>query len=205
MEDEPGSENEGDTMVASPLAKWRIEFSRSFQNHLDRSAPHLIRRWLVTLVAGVIYIYRVYYVYGFFVISYGLATYILNLLIGFLSPKVDPEIEALDPTSLPRDDSDEFKPFVRRLPEFKFWYAATKAFVVAFVMTFFSFLDVPVFWPILLCYWLFLYFLTMKRQIVHMFKYRYFPFDIRKKKRHGGNDKPSSSNALERDEKPAPM
>ncbi|KAL1199533.1 Protein RER1D [Cardamine amara subsp. amara] len=176
MEDEPGSENEGDTMVASPLAKWRIEFSRSFQNHLDRSAPHLIRRWLVTLVAAVIYIYR-----------------------------VDPEIEALDPTSLPRDDSDEFKPFVRRLPEFKFWYAATKAFVVAFVMTFFSFLDVPVFWPILLCYWLFLYFLTMKRQIVHMFKYRYFPFDIRKKKRHGGNDKPSSSNALERDEKPAPM
>lgn len=121
MEDEPGSENEGDTMVASPLAKWRIEFSRSFQNHLDRSAPHLVRRWLVTLVAAVIYIYRVYYVYGFFVISYGLATYILNLLIGFLSPKVDPEIEALDPTSLPSDDSDEFKPFVRRLPEFKFW------------------------------------------------------------------------------------
>lgn len=121
MEDEPGSESEGDTMVSSPLAKWRIEFSRSFQNYLDRSAPHLIRRWLVTLIAAVIYIYRVYYVYGFFVISYGLATYILNLLIGFLSPKVDPEIEALDPTSLPHDDSDEFKPFVRRLPEFKFW------------------------------------------------------------------------------------
>lgn len=66
--------------------------------------------------------------------------------------------------------------------DFDFRYAATKAFVVAFVMTFFSFLDVPVFWPILLCYWLFLYFLTMKRQIVHMIKYRYFPFDIRKKK-----------------------
>lgn len=62
-----------------------------------------------------------------------------------------------------------------------FRYAATKAFVVAFVMTFFSFLDVPVFWPILLCYWLFLYFLTMKRQIVHMIKYRYVPFDFRKK------------------------
>ncbi|CAE5988119.1 unnamed protein product [Arabidopsis arenosa] len=219
MEDEPGSENEGDTIVASPLAKWRIEFSRSFQNYLDRSAPNIVRRWLVTLVAAVIYIYRVYSVYGYFVISYGLATYILNLLIGFLSPKVDPELEALDPDSLPVDESDEYKPFVRRLPEFKFWYAATKAFVVAFVMTFFSFLDVPVFWPILLCYWLVLYSLTMKRLIVHMFKYRYFPFDVRKpvkllkllvhgvltflrlKRDDGENDRPSSSNSSQGNEK----
>ncbi|KAL9299826.1 Protein RER1D [Arabidopsis thaliana] len=211
MEDEPGSENEADTIVASPLAKWRIEFSKSFQNYLDRSAPNIVRRWLVTLVATVIYIYRVYSVYGYFVISYGLATYILNLLIGFLSPKVDPELEALDPDSLPVDESDEYKPFVRRLPEFKFWYAATKAFVVAFVMTFFSFLDVPVFWPILLCYWLVLYSLTMKRLIVHMFKYRYFPFDVRKpvkllkflvnSKGDGGDDRPSSSNSSQGNEK----
>ncbi|ESQ50629.1 hypothetical protein EUTSA_v10022852mg [Eutrema salsugineum] len=202
MEDEPGNEGDGDTVIDSPLARWRIEFSKSFQNYLDRSAPHLVRRWLVTLVAAVIYIFRVYYAYGFFVISYGLATYILNLLIGFLSPKVDPELEAVDGASVSRRDSDEFKPFVRRLPEFKFWYAATKAFVVAFVMTFFSFLDVPVFWPILLCYWLFLYFLTMKRQIVHMIKFRYVPFDFRKK-RHGGNDKPSTSNSSQGDDKTA--
>ncbi|KAG2323399.1 hypothetical protein Bca4012_058884 [Brassica carinata] len=201
MEDESGNEGDGYAMSDSPLARWRIEFSKSFQNRLDRSAPHPVRRWLVTLIAAVIYIYRVYYAYGFFVVSYGLATYILNLLIGFLSPKVDPELEALDPSASSESskDSDEFKPFVRRLPEFKFWYAATKAFLVAFVMTFFSFLDVPVFWPILLCYWLFLYFLTMKRQIVHMFKYRYVPFDIRKK-RYGGNDKPSSSNSPQSDE-----
>jgi hypothetical protein len=209
MEDESGNEGDGDTVIDSPLARWRIEFSKSFQNYLDRSAPHLVRRWLVTLIAAVIYIYRVYYAYGFFVVSYGLATYILNLLIGFLSPKVDPELEALDGGggrgALPSEDADEFKPFVRRLPEFKFWYAATKAFVVAFVMTFFSFLDVPVFWPILLCYWLFLYFLTIQRQIVHMIKYRYFPFDFRKKKRHGGNDKPSSSNTSQGDEKTAQM
>lgn len=121
MEDEPGSEGDGDTIIDSPLARWRIEFSKSFQNYLDRSAPHFVRRWLVTLLAAVIYISRVYYAYGFFVISYGLATYILNLLIGFLSPKVDPELEALDGASLPNEDSDEFKPFIRRLPEFKFW------------------------------------------------------------------------------------
>jgi hypothetical protein len=46
---------------------------------------------------------------------------LLNLLIGFLSPQVDPEIE--DP-GLPSKETDEFKPFIRRLPEFKFWYVS---------------------------------------------------------------------------------
>lgn len=36
--------------------------------------------------------------------------------------------------------------------------------------------DVPVFWPILLLYWLMLLFVTMKRQIRHMIKHRYLPF-----------------------------
>ncbi|KAL8098039.1 hypothetical protein AgCh_030973 [Apium graveolens] len=60
----------------------------------------------------------------FYVVSYAVAIYILNLLIGFLSPQVDPELQALDhaPT-LPIRASDEFRPFVRRLPEFKFWCA----------------------------------------------------------------------------------
>ncbi|PRQ21318.1 putative retrieval of early ER protein Rer1 [Rosa chinensis] len=54
--------------------------------------------------------------------SYGLGIYLLNLLIGFLSPQVDPEIHDLsDGPSLPTRGSDEFRPFVRLLPEFKFW------------------------------------------------------------------------------------
>ncbi|KAK6131225.1 hypothetical protein DH2020_035039 [Rehmannia glutinosa] len=125
----------------SPLAKWRNDFSRAFQYYLDRSAPHIVNRWLGTLAAAAIYILRVYYVQGFYVISYGLAIYILNLLIGFMSPKVDPGLEALDGASSPTKDSDEFRPFIRRLPEFKFWYAITKAFCVAFMMTFFSVFD----------------------------------------------------------------
>ncbi|PRQ56985.1 putative retrieval of early ER protein Rer1 [Rosa chinensis] len=70
--------------------------------------------------------------------SYGLGIYLLNLLIGFLSPQVDPEIHDLfDGPSLPTRGFDEFRPFVRRLPEFKFWYSITKAFCIAFVMIFF--------------------------------------------------------------------
>lgn len=63
-----------------------------------------------------------------------------------------------------------------------------KSFLIGFGMTFFSFFDIPVFWPILLVYWLMLFVLTMKRQIKHMIKHRYLPFTRGKQKyqRKGG-------------------
>eukprot|EP00252_Welwitschia_mirabilis_P026207 TRINITY_DN848_c0_g1_i3.p1 TRINITY_DN848_c0_g1~~TRINITY_DN848_c0_g1_i3.p1 ORF type:complete len:180 (+),score=8.88 TRINITY_DN848_c0_g1_i3:109-648(+) len=156
------------------LAKWRNEMSMLFQRYLDKSVPHQVGRWIGTLAVASIYIIRVYYIQGFYIISYGLGIYVLNLLIGFLSPQVDPETEVLEGASLPTRDSDE--------------YALTKAFCVAFVMTFFSVFDVPVFWPILLCYWIVLFILTMKRQISHMIRYKYVPYS-RGKQRYTGKSK----------------
>ena len=60
-------------------------------------------------------------------------------------------------------------------------YSSFKAILIGFVVTFFPIADVPVFWPILLMYWFVLFFVTMKRQIKHMIKYRYIPFSIGKK------------------------
>lgn len=48
------------------------------------------------------------------------------------------------------------------------------------MMTFFEVFDVPVFWPILLFYWVMLFILTMRKQIQHMIKYRYVPFSFGK-------------------------
>merc|ERR1712054_483907 len=100
---------------------------------------------MVSTAIMLIYCLRVYLINGWYIITYGLGIYILNLLIGFLSPQTDPELEG--PT-LPTSKDDEFRPFIRRLPEFKFWYSVTKAFLVAMTMTFFSFFNIPVFWPI---------------------------------------------------------
>ncbi|KAG0461036.1 hypothetical protein HPP92_021333 [Vanilla planifolia] len=123
----------GDGAGASiALAKWRRNFSRDFQYYLDRSTPHPVGRWLGTAGVVLIYLLRVYLLQGFYIVTYGLGIYLLNLLIGFLSPIVDPEIEGLDGASLPTRGSDEFKPFMRRLPEFKFWYSITKAICIAF-------------------------------------------------------------------------
>lgn len=108
---------------SSQIATFRSNISRTYQHYLDRSTPHTSPRWIGTLVVLAIYAMRVYYLQGFYIISYGLGIYLINLLIGFLSPVVDPELETgSDGPALPTRGSDEFKPFVRRLPEFKFWY-----------------------------------------------------------------------------------
>ena len=136
---------------------------------------------------------------GFYVVAYALGIYLLNIFLLFLSPKFDPSLTedeaSLDnEASLFADDGDflpgnsngsplidEFRPFVRRLPEFKFWYNAISSLLIGLACTIFSFLDIPVFWPILLMYFVILFALTMRRQIQHMIKYKYLPFDIGKK------------------------
>lgn len=66
---------------------------------------------------------------------------------------------------LPTRANEEFRPFIRRLPEFKFWYSVSKSTLVGLVCTFFECFNIPVFWPILVMYFFTLLCITMKRQI----------------------------------------
>ncbi|KAI6216479.1 Protein RER1 [Aphelenchoides fujianensis] len=63
-----------------------------------------------------------------------------------------------------------------------------KSTLIAFFLTFFEIFDVPVFWPILVMYFFVLTFLTMKRQIMHMIRYRYIPFTFGKPRPSGKED-----------------
>lgn len=106
------------------VSRWSHAVSRRYQHLLDRCTPFIFYRWIACFAIASIYVLRVYLIEGFYIVSYGLGIYILNLLIGFLSPQVDPEIPDLHEgtgPALPISESDEFRPFVRRLPEFKFW------------------------------------------------------------------------------------
>lgn len=142
---------------------------------------------------------RIVFYQGFYVVAYALGIYLLNIFLLFLSPKFDPAfaedasgldndafLDGDDDVELPNNLSgspqiDEFRPFIRRLPEFKFWYGAITAVLTGLFCTLFPFLDIPVFWPILLMYFVLLFALTMRRQIQHMIKYKYLPFDLGKK------------------------
>lgn len=160
----------------------QASFGRKSQVLLDRSTVHVVPRWIGFVLTLWIYLLRVYYINGWYIVTYGVGIYLLNNFIGFLSPQLDPEN---DGPTLPTSESEEFRPFSRRLPEFKFWYASVRAIVIAFFMTFFSIFDIPVFWPILLLYFIALFFLTMKRQIKHMIKHRYVPWSWGKTKFQG--------------------
>lgn len=93
-----------------------------------------------------------------------------------------------------------------------FRYGATRAVVIAIACTFFEFFNIPVFWPILVMYFIVLFIITMKRQIKvrgiafwpkttctafilfssfylqHMIRYRYLPFTYGKQKYKGKDE-----------------
>ncbi|XP_062889508.1 protein RER1 [Mobula hypostoma] len=173
-------DSSGDAIHGKPSAVSRFftQVGQVYQSLLDKSTPYSIMRWIVTFVFGAIYMIRVYILQGWYIVTYALGIYHLNLFIAFLSPKVDPSLmeDSDDGPALPTKQNEEFRPFIRRLPEFKFWHSATKGIIVAMVCTFFDAFNVPVFWPILVMYFIMLFCITMKRQIKHMIKYRYLPF-----------------------------
>ncbi|KAK6923082.1 Retrieval of early ER protein Rer1 [Dillenia turbinata] len=129
------------SLPAAAVSRWTSAVSRRYQHLLDKITPRILLRWIAFAAIALIYVLRVYFVNGFYLVSYGIGIYVLNLLMGFLSPQENPEI--YDGPILPTRNSDEFRPFVRLLSEFKFWYSLTRAFCIGLVMTFFRVFDVP--------------------------------------------------------------
>ncbi|KAF6820532.1 Protein RER1 [Colletotrichum musicola] len=164
------------------------KIQRHYQALLDQSTPFVLYRWISTGLFLIIFFARVFLAQGWYIVAYALGIYLLNLFLAFLQPKFDPSNEALDNEmedgsvgTLPTKQDEEFRPFIRRLPEFKFWYWATRAILIAFFCSWWEIFNVPVFWPVLVMYWFILFFLTMRKQIQHMIKYRYVPFTFGKK------------------------
>ena len=81
-------------------------------------------------------------------VCYTLGIYLLNLFLAFLTPKFDPSLEQDDEmeggqSALPTKQDEEFRPFIRRLPEFKFWHNATRAIALSIFATLFNACDIP--------------------------------------------------------------
>lgn len=130
-------------------------------------------RWAGTGFLLVLFFLRIVIKQGWYIVAYCLGIYLLNLFLAFLQPKFDPSLtqdEGLEDgeSSLPTKQDQEFRPFIRRLPEFKFWYHATRAIFISFVCSWFSVFDLPVFWPVLVMYWMVLFALTSKSPL-HIF------------------------------------
>jgi len=61
---------------------------RKWQYVMDKLSPQVALRWIIFAITICAYILRVKLVDGWFIVTYGLGIYLLNQLIGFLSPQV---------------------------------------------------------------------------------------------------------------------
>ncbi|KAI9467791.1 MAG: hypothetical protein EXX96DRAFT_520107 [Benjaminiella poitrasii] len=186
--------------------KQKTSFHNEWRAYIDRLTPYTTYRWAAFSVLICLFLLRIMLAQGWYIICYFLGIYLLNMFLAFLTPKFTPSVADEEEDNddegplLPTANNDaEFKPFIRRLPEFKFWYSSTKATLIALICSFIPALDVPVFWPILLIYFCLLFAITMRRQIQHMIQYRYVPFDFGKRR----YQKSSSSTAAANDTVPS--
>ncbi|PGH16631.1 protein RER1 [Polytolypa hystricis UAMH7299] len=139
--------------------------TRHYQSYLDKATPYTAYRWVGTGVLLILFFLRIIFAQGWYIVAYTLGIYLLNLFLAFLQPKFDPSLtqdEGLEDgeNALPTKQDDEFRPFIRRLPEFKFWHSATRAIAIGFFCSWLEMFNIPVFWPVLVVYWLILFSLT---------------------------------------------
>ena len=173
-----------DTSTEKPLSeKTLLEKISIYYNIInDKIIIFPLERWLVTSILLLIYIIRVVLTRGYACLTYCIGIHFLNSFIGFISPLEDPEEFDLnkDDSFLPQKNNEEYKPFYRKVKEFTFWNRVSITLIVSIFLTFFKGFDIPVFWPLLLVYFFLIFGLVMKRQIQHMIKYRYLPWDYAK-------------------------
>ncbi|EPY41968.1 rer1 family-like protein [Angomonas deanei] len=143
-------------------------------------------RWVFFAFACLLYIARVStHEGGFYVITYGLCIHLLFLLLMLITPDSDlfddGPVESLLSTKS-KNDPDEFRPFMPKMQEFTVWHDMFRAVLIALFLTMFNFLDIPVFWPILVIYFILLFSIQMGGRVKHMIKHGYVPWDKGKPK-----------------------
>ncbi|CAE7741499.1 RER1 [Symbiodinium sp. CCMP2592] len=133
------------------------------QQYLDETFVWVRVRWGAFATFLCMFLARIYITQGFFLVAYALGIYLLHLFQVYVAGDPDTNTEG------------EFRPFTRELSEFKCWWRGTRATGVALAMTFLSMFDVPVYWPILLAYLIFVLVLTIRKRVKYMIKQKHAP------------------------------
>jgi hypothetical protein len=171
----------------SKLTELLRRATQTQQRFLDKTVPHTYGRWGAFAALLILYFVRIFVVGGFYIITYGLCIHLLYLVVLFLTPLENPDDQQHSDAMLAHKAGDEFKPYVPKVQEFKVWWNMTRVVLVCFFLTMFSFLDIPVFWPILVIYFVVLFVTQLSGRIKHMMKHKYVPWD-RQKPRYVSKD-----------------
>jgi len=152
------------------------DVKRNIQTKLDLISPMVVPRWVFGGMFLLAFFLRIFLVHGYYIIAYALGINLLFNFVAFLSPK-----SGEDGPILPTQSEAEYRPFERALPEFKFWIRVVRGTGLALIASFISLFDLPVFWPLLLLYFVGLSVHTLRGRVQHMIKYKYLPFSSGKK------------------------
>lgn len=164
------------------ICSYISNISKYYNAIRDKTQQYIHERWGVAAVLGVIYFIRLIFTGGFHALTYLIGINCLNAFILFISPFEDPEdIDNGGDSYLPQKNDEEFKPFKRKMNEYHFWEITFWSLFIGIFITFIKSMDIPVFWPLLLFYFILVFCLVMHKQISHMIKYNYLPWDAGKK------------------------
>lgn len=142
-------------------------------------SPLILPRWISFFAIAAIFIYRICIKKSHWVIAYVSVIYLLHTFILFATPKdssiPDPfEAEEEDQENYnPRNIDNEFRPYVRKLPEFQFWKMCLHIIIVSHFLICFSFTDLPAEPAILVIYSVIIFCITAFRLLAHSKKYKY--------------------------------
>lgn len=162
---------------------------------VDRLVTHPRRRWLFFFGVFLAFAARMVLLDGYYAAMYLFAFYAVQNVIQYLTPNNLPTIQEeeemgqvvydIPETVQVTRNEDASKPIIRKLGEFKLWKKLTAAALICLGASFVPALDIPVFWPILLFYFVFVVISVVARQYQHMKRYGYSMGDFFKKGQRG--------------------
>jgi hypothetical protein len=168
-----------------------IKHRFTIQYILDRLVNHVIIRWSIYSVLMTVYYLRVFFIQkGYYLATYFLAVSTVSLLVRFITPEdpdevsdilgemILPGISPAAPHSTPSSIvDDEFRPFMRSLPEFQFWQKAVLYVLIGHIVVSFRIFKITTHPIILIMYFIFFAVLAAYRP-VKRFLFFFFLIDF---------------------------
>ena len=166
--------------IKEKLVIQKQELLIRFESIILRLKPYVLYRWIGFCLLTFPFIYCMFHFHKFYAIGYIAGFILLENFLKFISPKLDPDLYGNDVLPTTNEDGD-YKPFIRKLPEFLFWKRSMATMIIAVLCSLVPFLDLPVSGPLLLVYFLFVALISFRQHIMHMIRNHYVPFDLGKK------------------------
>ena len=79
--------------AANPIVSTFNKLLVTYHKFVDESVPHTKGRWISFGILISIFLLRIIFAQGWYIICYALGIYLLNLFLAFLTPKFDPSLE----------------------------------------------------------------------------------------------------------------